>query len=64
MRVLVSELRNHRALFATVVGLQALSCMAPYVTLFVYSPNIVESYVANVADYFSTPLLLDRKSVV
>ncbi|MBS3957517.1 MAG: hypothetical protein KGZ40_08340 [Clostridiales bacterium] len=45
-------------LLLAVVGLQALSCMAPYVTLFVYSPNIFESYVANVADYFSMPLLL------
>jgi len=58
MRALLTDFRNHRVLFSAVVGLQVLSCMAPYVTHFVYSPNIVESYVANVADYFSTPLLL------
>lgn len=58
MRAVLAGFRNHRVLFSAVVGLQAFSCMAPYVTLFVYSPNIIESYVANVADYFSTPLLL------
>jgi len=58
MRAVLTELRNHRVLFSSVVGLQMFSCMAPYVTLFVYDPDLQDSYVANVADYFSTPLLL------
>ncbi len=58
MRTLLADFRNHRVLFSAVVGLQVFSCMAPYVTYFAYSPSIVESYIANVADYFSTPLLL------
>jgi len=58
MRALVSEIRNHRVLFAVVIGLQAFLSMAPYIALFVYSPNLEESYIANVADYFSFSLLL------
>lgn len=58
MRRLVADIWNHRALFSVTFVLQATTCMAPYVLLFVYSPLLHESLLANVADYFSAPLVL------
>lgn len=53
MRGIFSEIGNRRVLFATVFGLQALTCMLPFVTLFRFSPDLMESALADAAKYFS-----------